>query len=213
MSSGDPGSISRLLIVITESDDRAVIDDAVRALWERYFDRLVRLARKRLKHAPSAMHDAEDVALGAINSFCRRAAGGQFPRLDDRHDLWRILMTIAVRKSAGLFRSPIAWTQDNGVLNQIVGREPSPALAATVADEVRHLLESLPNDGYRTIAQKKLEGYTNDEIAASLGCSTKNVEYKLRNIRATWLSLLSEGPTAELTHDLRISPDDGQERA
>jgi DNA-directed RNA polymerase specialized sigma24 family protein len=213
MSSGDPGSISRLLIVITESDDRAVMDDAVRALWERYFDRLVRLARKKLRHAPSAMQDAEDVALSAINSFCRRAADGQFPRLDDRHDLWRILMTIAVRKAAGLFRSPIAWTQDNGVLNRIVGREPSPALAAKVADEVRHLLETLPNDGYRTIAQKKLEGYTNDEIAAGLGCCTKNVEYKLRNIRATWLSLLSEGPTAESTHDLRIAPDCGQERA
>jgi hypothetical protein len=144
MSSGDPGSISRLLIVITESDDRAVMDDAVRAVWERYFDRLVRLARKRLRHAPSAMRDAEDVALSAINGFCRRAADGQFPRLDDRQDLWRILMTIAVRKAAGFFRHPIGWTQDDGILNQIVGREPSPELAATVADEVRHLLESLP---------------------------------------------------------------------
>jgi DNA-directed RNA polymerase specialized sigma24 family protein len=213
MSSEDPGSISRLLIVITGSDDRAVVDDAVRALWERYFDRLVRLARRRLRHAPSAMHDEEDVALSAIKSFCRRAADGRFPRLADRRDLWRILMTIAVRKAAGLFRSPSAWTQDSGVLDQIVGREPSPALAATVADEMRHLLEFLPNDSYRTIALKKLEGYTNDDIGASLGCSTKNVEYKLRNIRATWLRLLSEGPTAELTHDLRISPDYGQERA
>ncbi len=213
MSSEDPGSITRWLIVMTESDDRAAVDDAVTALWARYFDRLIHLARRKLTHPPGAMQDEEDAALSAFSSFCRRASEGQFPRLDDRYDLWRILMTIAVRKAAGLFRHPIAWTRDNAVLDQIVGREPSPALAAAVADEVRHLLESLPNDSYRTIAQKKLEGYTNDEIAASLKCSTKNVEYKLRNMRATWHNLLSEGSAAELTHDIRISCHKGQERA
>jgi DNA-directed RNA polymerase specialized sigma24 family protein len=198
MSPEDPGSISRLLIVIAGSDDSAVVEDAVRVLWERYFDRLVRLARAKLGHAPGAMLDEEDVALSAFKSFCRRAADGQFPRLDDRQDLWRILVTIAARKAAGVFRHPAPWGQDEGVLDRIIGREPTPELAAMVADEVRHLLESLPGDGYRTIALKKLEGYTNDEIAANLGCCTKNVEYKLRNIRATWLRLLSEGPTAEL---------------
>jgi DNA-directed RNA polymerase specialized sigma24 family protein len=198
MSSKDPGSISGWLIVLKGSDDRAAVDDAVRSLWERYFDRLVRLARVRLRHAPCAMLDEEDVALCAIQSFCRRAADGQFPRLDDRHDLWRILMTIAARKAAGLFRCPSPWTRDDDVLDRIIGQEPTPELAATVADEVRQLLESLPNDGYRTIALKKFEGYTNDEIAESLGCTAKNVEYKLRNIRATWLRFVSEGPTAEL---------------
>lgn len=197
MSSEDPGSISRLLIIITGSDDRAVVDDAVRVLWERYFDRLVRLARARLRQAPGSMIDAEDVALSAINSFCRRTADGRFPRLDDRQDLWRILMTIAARKAAGVFRRPTPGTQDDGVLDRIIGTEPTPELAAMVADEVRYLLESLPNDSYRTIALQKLESYTNEEIAANLGCCTKNVEYKLRNIRATWLGLLSEGPTAE----------------
>ena len=83
--------------------------------------------------------------------------------------------------------------QDDGVLEQVIGKEPTPELAATVADEVRRLLESLPNDSYRTIAVKKLEGYTNDEIAESQGCCTKNVEYKLRNIRATWLPLAVRG--------------------
>ena len=191
MSSEDPGSISDCLIILKESDDRAAVDDAVRALWERYFDRLVRLARVRLRNAKSAMVDQEDVALSALKSFCRRAAAGQFPCLDDRQDLWRILMTIAARNAAGVFRRAGRCTQDGGALDVIFGREPSPELAATVADEVQRLLKSLPSDGYRTIALKKLEGYTNDEISASLGCTTKNVEYKLRKIRAAWLGLLS----------------------
>ena len=50
MSSDDPGSNSGLLIFLKGSGDRALIDDAVRALWERYFDRLVRLARVRLRN-------------------------------------------------------------------------------------------------------------------------------------------------------------------
>ena len=34
-------------------------------------------------------------------------------------------------------------------------------------------------------------------IAANLDLAAKNVEFKLRNIRATWLGLLFEGPMAE----------------
>jgi DNA-directed RNA polymerase specialized sigma24 family protein len=194
----DPGSISRQLIAVKESDDRVVVDDAVKALWERYFDQLVRLARRRLRHLRGAISDEEDVALSAFDSFCRRAADGKFPRLDDRHDLWRILTTIAARKAAEVFRKLGPWRQDDGVLDQIIGREPTPELAAAAGDQLRRLLESLPSDSYRAIARKKLEGYTNDEIAAGLGCCTKNVEYKLRNIRATWLDLLREAPAAEL---------------
>jgi DNA-directed RNA polymerase specialized sigma24 family protein len=190
-------SISRCLIILKGKDDRAAEDEAVRALWERYFDKLVRLARGRLRSAPRAPADEEDVALSAFKSFCLRAADGQFPRLDDRDDLWRILMTIAARKAAGLFRGPTRWKQDDGALDQIIGKEPTPELAVTVADEVQRLLDALPKDNYRTIALKKLEGYSNVEIARSLGCSAKNVEYKLRNIRASWLPLVSEEPTAE----------------
>src|SRR5262245_23565886 len=188
----DRGSVSRWLLIMKESDDRAGVDAAVRALWERYFDRLVRLARDRLKNASFGTSEVEDVALSAIKSFCIRAADGRFPRLDDRDDLWRILATIASRKVARLFRQPHLSHQDDDLLDRVVGKEPSPEFAVSVAEELTRLLAALPNDGYRKIASKKLEGLTNEEIAESLGCCTKNVEYKLRNIRATWLPLLSE---------------------
>ncbi len=192
----DLGSISRWLLVVKENDDRAEVDDAVRALWERYYGRLVQLARNRLKTSPYGRSEEEDVALSAIQSFCIRAADGRFTRLDDRDDLWRILVTIAIAKVARLFRCPSPPAHDPGLLDQIVGKEPSPELAATVAEELRRLLAALPNDSYRTIATKKLEGYTSEEIADCLGCCTKNVEYKLRNIRATWRPLLDHDETA-----------------
>jgi RNA polymerase sigma factor (sigma-70 family) len=192
MSPEDHGSISGWLIVLKGDDDRRAVDVAVNALWERYYDRLVRLARARLRYAPRGSSDEEDVALSAFNSFCLRAADGRFPRLDDRDDLWRILMTIAARKAAGQFRRPASADLDGSALDQIIGKEPTPELAATVADEVRRLLDALPKDAYRMIALKKLEGYTSAEIARGLGCSTKNVEYKLKNIRATWLPIVSD---------------------
>lgn len=196
MPPDDPGSVTHWLLIVKEGDHRAEVDAAVGALWERYFDRLVQLARQKLRTSPDGGSEEEDVALSAIQSFCTRAADGKFPRLDDRDDLWRILVTIAAAKVARLFRRRYPSGQDNGLLDQVVGKEPSPELAATVAEELRQLLAVLPNDSYRTIATKKLEGYTSEEIAHCLGCCTKNVEYKLRNIRATWRPLLDHDETA-----------------
>jgi DNA-directed RNA polymerase specialized sigma24 family protein len=196
MPDDDRGSISRWLLIVKASDDRAVVDAAVRALWERYFDRLVRLARERQRTPRNGTREEEDVALSAIMSFCTRAAAGKFPRLDDRYDLWRILVTIASRKVARLRGRRRPTRSDVDLLDQVVGREPSPELAAMVTEELGRLLAALPNDSYRTIASMKLEGFTNDEIAHRLGCCTKNVEYKLRNIRATWLPLHREEAAA-----------------
>ena len=54
---------SRWLNVLKGTDDRGAMDAAARVLWERYFDRLVRLARHWLRNARTGMSDEEDVAL------------------------------------------------------------------------------------------------------------------------------------------------------
>src|SRR5262249_7150341 len=57
--------------------------DAAQQLWERYFRRLVGLARAKLRSAPRRAADEEDVALSAFDSFCQAAAQGRFPQLRD----------------------------------------------------------------------------------------------------------------------------------
>lgn len=69
--------------------------DATSPLWERYFRRLVGLARQRLSSRPRLAAGAEDVALSAFDSSFRGAENGRFPRLQDRNDLWHVLVTIA----------------------------------------------------------------------------------------------------------------------
>jgi DNA-directed RNA polymerase specialized sigma24 family protein len=58
--------------------------------------------------------------------------------------------------------------------------------ALQVAEECERLLACLPDQTARAVALWKVEGYTNDEIAAKLGRSRPTVERKLRLIRATW---------------------------
>src|SRR5262245_43166917 len=77
---------------------------AAQPLWQRYFRRLVGLARQRLRHAPRRAADEEDVALSAFDSFCRGAEQGKFPRLHDRDNLWRLLVALTARKAVDLIR-------------------------------------------------------------------------------------------------------------
>jgi hypothetical protein len=72
---------------------------AVQEIWECYFRRLVLVACRILQATPTGAADEEDVALSAFRSFYRRAREGQFPRLEDRDDLWRLLVTITARKA------------------------------------------------------------------------------------------------------------------
>src|SRR5262245_56797441 len=81
---------------------RAGDREAAQPLWERYFRRLTALVRDRLRGLPRAAADEEDVALSAFDSFFRRAEAGRFPRLDDRDDLWQLLLLIATRKACDL---------------------------------------------------------------------------------------------------------------
>jgi DNA-directed RNA polymerase specialized sigma24 family protein len=172
---------------------------AAQRLWEAYFQRLVGLARGRLARTPTPVADAEDVALSAFDSFYRRAERGEFPRLDDRDDLWQVLFVLTVRKAINLVRYQGRKSRGAGRLvslsdlegldvDSVLGAEPSPELAAEMVDECRRLLDLLPDATLRSVALWKMEGYSNSEIAAKLGCVEKTVERKLHAIRDVWSS-------------------------
>jgi DNA-directed RNA polymerase specialized sigma24 family protein len=198
MTCEDVGSVTSWL-----GDLKAGDLDAAQKLWERYFGSLVRLAHARLKTAPRVVADEEDAALSAFDSFCAAAAEGRFPRLGDRNDLWRILVTLTRRKAVNQFRKEqwqkrcaarVASEAELGRMNghrafldTLAGPEPSPDFAALVADEWRHRLESLHDDSLRRVALMRLEGFSNDEIAERLGCGRRTVSRKLEIIRRRWL--------------------------
>jgi DNA-directed RNA polymerase specialized sigma24 family protein len=184
-----PGSVTHWLEQL-KAGDRA----AAQPLWERYFQRMVELARQHLRSAPRRLADEEDVALGAFDSFFRGAQRGHFPQLADRNDLWRLLVVITARTASDLkrreraqkrggLRLPLANQAD---LAQVVGTEPSPEFAAQVAEECQRLLARLGDGELRSIALWKMEGYSNDEIATKIGCVARTVERRLAVIRSLW---------------------------
>ena len=67
-----------------------------------------------------------------------------------------------------------------------LAREPSPEFAAECADQFRCLLDQLRHEDLRQIALLKMEGYTNQEIAARLDRGVATIERKLRTIRDIW---------------------------
>jgi RNA polymerase sigma factor (sigma-70 family) len=189
MASPDTQSITRLIRAAQQ--DR---DSAVGPLLAVYFDRLVRLARRRLQDLPGLANYDEDLALRSFYSVYRRIQDPERPlQLTGRDDLWRLLATRTISRAIDLIRRhrPGVVSGEGG-LEQILAREPTPEEAAATADECRRLLGLLEEPELRQIALWKVEGYTNEEIAARLDCVPRTVERKVRRIRLLWKQELQE---------------------
>ena len=191
------GSVTVLIARLHAGDSLAA-----RQLWERYFRRLVGLARRKLKGTPRGAADEEDVALSALGSFCRGAEKGLFCRIHDWDSLWRLLAAITAHKALDLVRrqgrqkrgggavldeAALAGAGADGAgLEQILGREPSPDSALQMNEECQRLLQSLGDDALRALVLWKTAGCSNGEIAAQLGCAPRTIGRKLRLIRTLW---------------------------
>ena len=176
-------SITRLIRAAQE--DRA---SAVGPLLAVYFDRLMQLARSRLRGLPGMANYDEDLALRSFYSVFRRLRDPERPlQFTGRDDLWRLLATRTISRAIDLIRRhrpEEAPGEPN--LEQLLTREPTPEEAAEVADECRRLLDLLEEPELRQVALWKVEGYTNEEIAARLDCVPRTVERKVSRIRLLW---------------------------
>jgi DNA-directed RNA polymerase specialized sigma24 family protein len=201
MPSETEGSITRCLVDLKAGDHAAA-----QRLWDRYFDKLVHLARTKIRatHRQGADEDEEDAALSAFDSFCAGAARGQFPQLADRQGLWQLLVVITARKAltqvqrrsrrkrgggqgVGERAMPLPDGDDLAGLDQLIGPDPSPDFAAMVGEQYLLLLTRLGDESLRQIAIWRMEGYTNDEIAEKLGCARRTVARRIELIRKIWL--------------------------
>jgi DNA-directed RNA polymerase specialized sigma24 family protein len=188
------GSVSQWLARLQDSDS-----SAAQRLWDRYFPRLVALAREKLRAAPRRVADEEDVALSAFDTFCRHAEAGRFPDLFDRDGLWRLLVALTARKAAHWMRDPTRKKRGGGqapagpeLLDQVLSREPTPEFAAEVAEECRRLLRLLGDPVLEAVAVRRMEGDRVEEIAAHLGCAPRSVKRKLALIRDLWSGEVEE---------------------
>ena len=183
------GSVTRHLGKLKAGDHTAAV-----MLWRRYFQRLVRVARRSLPDHARRAADEEDVALSAFARFCQEAEQGRLPDVRDRSDLWRLLVTLTIRMAIDQLRRE-GREKRGGARHQsapgcdpaqLADSQPDPGFVAEIAKECDRLLASLDDETLKSIAVWKTEGYTNEEIAANLGVVLRTVERKLHDIRERW---------------------------
>lgn len=197
----EQGSVTQWLRQLGKEHDTL----AQQQLFERYFRQLVSLARNRLLHPSRLSRDAEDVALSALGSFFGRFQHGDCSQLQQRSQLWALLVTITTRKAINRAHHQLAAKRGSGrehcesdlpeahspefpsIFQGMASEQPTPEMVTQLTEECRRRLDGLPDPRLQEIARLKLEGYTNSEIAAELGIAPRTVGRKLYRIRREWL--------------------------
>ena len=175
-------------------------DEASRALFEQFSQRLIGLARTHLDGRLKNKVDPEDVVQSAYKSFFLRY-GDQTLAAQGSDALWSLLTLITIRKCADRARY---YRADRRDLNQeaaptgsqpdfwreAVSREPTPEHAMVLAETVERVLREVGTDE-RRVVELSLQGYSAQEISEQLGRAERSVR-RLRERVRKYLEKLQE---------------------
>ena len=78
--------------------------NAADQIWRRFFERLLPMARARLRALSDRSVDEEDVLITAFDRFFRAVREDRFAHLSDRDDLWQILLMLVDREVTRHYR-------------------------------------------------------------------------------------------------------------
>lgn len=180
--------------------------DTAERIWDAFYHRLRQAVRERVRNIRRPVASESEVALSAMNSFLNRARDGQFADLADEGEMWRLLKTIAIRKTNDLRKNLRAQKRggNHAVYNQAElqnesspgptgvdaaeGKGITPALEAELSDLMQALLERLPDDRHRDVILLKLQGAAVPAIAEHLGTTIRTVQRMIKKIESEWQS-------------------------
>ena len=193
----DDSEITRWIDALDDQKDGEE-QRAAEVIWEKFFHKLVGVAQQKMSSMPKAVRDEEDIALSAMHSFFVGKEAGNF-KLNSRDDLWRLLVTITIRKATAERRRQYAAKRGAGFravsleadntadpLDQIIDQHKMPELANDVRKACDELLDSLDDEALRCTAQMKMEGCSLEEISDVLSCTLEQTKYRLKKIREKW---------------------------
>ncbi|HEX3150824.1 MAG TPA: sigma-70 family RNA polymerase sigma factor [Gemmataceae bacterium] len=147
-------------------------------LFRRYSERVLAFLRPRLNARLASRIEPDDVAQSVFNSFFRGLAEHGFV-FRQREDVWRLLVQIALHKLHNQSRRHRAARRNvdresNDLLIAAVAREPSPAEAAAVYDELEACLRAR-HARDRNIVEQFVCGNSYEEIALRVQWSQRTV--------------------------------------
>ena len=198
LSSRTIGSVTRWL---RSPQDQADIRPA-ELLWQRFGFRLVRLARLQLRNTRDFAYDEEDLALSTLFAFYQRAVAGKFESIANRHQLWRLLVTISLNKSLNVRRRSLrqkrAAVLPEPLHDQLRSASvpDSTAWIVDMADHCDYLLQILDEHDttgvLKNITLLRLDGASISRIARNLNCTRRTVSTRLALIQSIWQTYLAE---------------------
>ena len=159
-------------------------------VFERYSKQLADLAQRHLSTRLQRRMDGEDIAQSVLRTFFRRSELGEF-RFDNSTDLWKLLVTITLKKVHNKARHHHAERRDLSREHEsldaaaelpVLARGPSPAEAAELLDQVDWMLEGM-TDTHREIFFLIVQGYSRTEVAEKLNVSRMTVHRVLDLLR------------------------------
>ncbi len=176
------------------TDDRELVEafkagseSAATELFDRYCEKLMCLARRRIGQRMASRIDPEDVLQSAFRTFFSRVRNDEFT-FEGQNDLFKLLVRLTVNKTLRQIAHHRAAKRDPGkeagqgaedddVMARLTAGDPSPEVEVAVLDEFEKLLSQLPEFD-RKVLELKLEGHTTAEIASQLG----SYERKIRRV-------------------------------
>ena len=153
--------------------------EAAEKLWSKFSGKLAALIRRRIDRYGLRRVDEEDLVVDVFASLCRGAEHGRFPRLEEKDDLWQVLLMLTNNKVVDQLRkSPMPQTESaieghgnesfDNALQMIEGNEPTPRFAAELADELKELMSRLSPQRLEAMGLRKLGGHRGDELSEML---------------------------------------------
>jgi len=175
-------------------------DEAARVIWDRFSSRLQSLVRRHLDNRIRRREDEQDILQSMYSSFCLGQFEGMTPP-SSRAELWKLLVRITMCKVVNTAHRHMAARRDvrresvprdvsvadgsqfpQWMLEHVDKTQPSPEEKGIVLEELNRLLHGLSEE-LRQIVLWKLEGFTNAEIAGTIGRTVRCVELKMQLIR------------------------------
>ena len=183
----------------TSSEEQVLIDlwrqgdqNAARQIVERYCDRMLMLARRRISERLASRVDPDDILQSVFRTFFRRLKDGQFV-FEEQDDLCKLLTRITLHKTLRQVAFHKAAKRDPNLemgqgdqqreqLLAVLDREPTAEATVAFLDQLEHFLRKL-DDQTKRIIEMRLEGYTNDEIAKELGIYDRKIRRAVERVR------------------------------
>ena len=173
-------------------------DAAVRQVVDVFYDRLVGLAKKRLASMPPQVADDEGAVISALRSFFSGVENGQFSRIADEYDLWRVLATVTARKSIRQLRVHFRQRGEGHRVDRehdlalLLNSDVTPEQEAMLIEECERCLDLTGDQTLKKITQLKLDGLTTHQIAEQVDLNVRSVQRKLKLIESIWLDAIGD---------------------